>query len=66
MSDSDMWNNLKWEINTLATGVGVRGIGGNQIDEAIFTFDLREPDGNAQIDREVVFTCMDGEWRAEG
>lgn len=61
-----MWSSLKWEISTLASGTGVRSITGDQDEEAIFTFDLRTPDGNADIDREVVFLCKNGDWRAEG
>ena len=63
-AEPEMWANLKWEIQTLASGTGVKNIEGDQEEEAIFQFDLRTSD--ALIDREVVFLCKDGDWRAEG
>ena len=63
--DSDsQWNNLKIEMQVISSGLGVTKIeelnGGRRI---VFFFEHPVYKG---CDREVVFTCTDGEWRAEG
>lgn len=57
------WENLKSEIFAIATGTGVTRIEGDQTTTAVFYF--RHPKVE-QMDREVVFVCTDGDWRAEG
>lgn len=57
------WANLASEIAAIAAGRGVDRIEGDQKTRAIFYFQhpLIE-----KCDREVVFICKNGEWRAEG
>jgi hypothetical protein len=57
------WQNLIAEIRAISVGVGVNRIGGDQVKVACFFFAHPTLDG---CDREVVFTCSAGEWRAEG
>ncbi len=57
------WNHLKAEINALARGIGVTKIEGDQTSQAIFFFEHPTLKG---CDREVGFSCVNGEWRAEG
>ena len=52
----------KLQIASLATGEGVKKIEGDQASQAIFSFE----GGIDGCDREVAFTCVNGEWRAEG
>ena len=59
------WDNLKLELQVIASGRGVTKIdemedGGNQV---VFSFQHPVYSG---CDREVVFICNNGEWRAEG
>lgn len=57
------WNNLVAEIAAIRSGRGVDRIEGDQITRAVFYFShpLLQ-----NCDREVSFTCVHGEWRAEG
>ena len=57
------WNHLKSEINALAKGIGVTKIEGDQTSQAIFFFEHPTLKG---CDREVSFSCVNNEWRAEG
>ena len=57
------WRNLISEIATIQSGRGVDRIDGDQVSRAVFYFEhpLLE-----KCDREVIFVCNGGEWRAEG
>lgn len=57
------WRNLISEIAAIRCGKGVDRIEGDQVNRAVFFFShpLLE-----KCDREVSFTCINGEWRAEG
>mmetsp|Transcript_19335 Transcript_19335/g.28453 ORF Transcript_19335/g.28453 Transcript_19335/m.28453 type:complete len:165 (-) Transcript_19335:418-912(-) len=57
------WTNLVAEIAAIRCGQGVDRIEGDQMSKAVFFFThpLLE-----KCDREVAFTCVNGEWRAEG
>eukprot|EP00560_Eucampia_antarctica_P007719 CAMPEP_0197827660 /NCGR_PEP_ID=MMETSP1437-20131217/4395_1 /TAXON_ID=49252 ORGANISM="Eucampia antarctica, Strain CCMP1452" /NCGR_SAMPLE_ID=MMETSP1437 /ASSEMBLY_ACC=CAM_ASM_001096 /LENGTH=156 /DNA_ID=CAMNT_0043428597 /DNA_START=57 /DNA_END=530 /DNA_ORIENTATION=+ len=57
------WKNLVAEIVAIAAGRGVQKIEGDQ--ESIATFFFEHPNFKG-CDREVGFTCIGGEWRAEG
>mmetsp|Transcript_17989 Transcript_17989/g.22022 ORF Transcript_17989/g.22022 Transcript_17989/m.22022 type:complete len:162 (-) Transcript_17989:874-1359(-) len=57
------WFNLIVEIEAIARGKGVTKIEGDQKSRAIFHFEHPTLKG---CDREVSFTCVGGEWRAEG
>lgn len=57
------WTNLAAEITALSIGQGIREIQGDQIHRAVFFFEHPLLPG---CDREVCFTCVNGEWRAEG
>jgi hypothetical protein len=56
------WANLAAEIEAVAEGKA-SSIEGDQITKAVFF--LAHP-LIANCDREMGFTCVDGEWRAEG
>ena len=58
------WINLRLEIAVCASGKSVSRIEGDQETRAVFFFP--SPNKNFDFDREVIFTCTDGEWRAEG
>jgi len=60
--DGTEWANLKQEIAAIAGGQLVKGILGNQTTKAKFMF---QHPTQAMCDREVVFTCVNGDWRAE-
>ena len=62
--DKDRWAALAAELILIASGQGVHNIVGNQRDKAEFHF--RVPGEREFITREVVFTCIGGDWRAEG
>jgi hypothetical protein len=57
------WNNLVAEIAAMRAGAGVDKIEGDQVNKATFYFvhPLLQ-----NCDREVVFNCVNGEWRAHG
>lgn len=57
------WTNLIAEVAAIAAGRGVTKIEGDQITKAVFFFQHPLFPG---CDREVSFTCTNGEWRAEG
>ena len=57
------WKNLTSEIAAIASGKGVNKIEGDQVTDAIFFF---QNPIYKECDREVSFTCLGGEWRAEG
>lgn len=57
------WAHLVAEMAALALGKGVAKIEGDQTTQAVFFFEHPTLVG---CDREVAFTCIDGEWRAEG
>lgn len=51
------------EMRVLASGDGVRRVLGDQVQRCEFHYAMP---GRAFIGREVVFVCVDAEWRAEG
>jgi hypothetical protein len=57
------WEVLASEMRVLSSGDGVRKVIGDQVRRCEFHYAMP---GRAFIGREVVFTCTDGEWRAEG
>ena len=57
------WFNLAAEITAICDGMGVKQIHGDQVRTAVFFFQHPVLEG---CDREVAFTCVGGEWRAEG
>ena len=61
--DDDEWAALSSEIQAIAAGATVEKIEGNQKTRAVFFFPHPTLE---RCDREVVFVCVDDEWRAEG
>ena len=61
--DVDEWAALSSEIQAIADGASVEKIEGNQTTKAVFFFPHPFLE---RCDREVVFVCVEGEWRAEG
>ena len=61
--DDDEWAALAAEIQAIAAGATVEKIDGDQTTKAVFFFPHPTL---ARCDREVVFVCVEGEWRAEG
>ena len=61
--DDDEWAALSAEIQAIAAGATVEKIEGDQTTKAVFFFPHPTLE---RCDREVVFVCVDGEWRAEG
>ena len=61
--DNAEWAALSSEIQAIAAGATVQKIEGNQKTRAIFFFPHPTLE---RCDREVVFVCVNGEWRAEG
>lgn len=57
------WLHLAAEISAICDGKGVDQIEGDQVQTAVFFFQHPILEG---CDREVAFTCVGGEWRAEG
>lgn len=57
------WQNLVAEITAIAAGKGVKKIEGDQESTATFFFEHPNFEG---CDREVSFTCIGGDWRADG
>ena len=57
------WSSLAGEILAIVEGSRVFKIIGDQQTQCEFKFLQLE---NAQIQREVVFVCQEGDWRAEG
>jgi len=63
LRDDGNWRNLVGEIGALASGETVTRIAGDQTTTVTFFFPHPL---QAKCDREVVFVCVGGEWRAEG
>ena len=61
--DDAEWAALASEIQAIADGATTEKIEGDQKKRAIFFFPHPTL---ARCDREVVFVCVEGEWRAEG
>ena len=61
--DDAEWAALSSEIQAIAAGATVEKIEGDQTTKAVFFFPHPTL---ARCDREVVFVCVEGEWRAEG
>ena len=61
--DDDEWGALSAEIQAIAAGATVEKIDGDQTTKAVFFFPHPTLE---RCDREVVFVCVEGEWRAEG
>jgi hypothetical protein len=61
--DDAEWAALSSEIRAIADGATVEKIEGNQTTRAVFFFPHPTLE---RCDREVVFVCVEGEWRAEG
>ena len=61
--DDAEWAALSAEIQAIADGATVEKIDGNQEKRAVFFFPHPTLE---RCDREVVFVCVEGEWRAEG
>ena len=61
--DDDEWAALAAEIQAIADGATVEKIEGDQETRAVFFFPHPTLE---RCDREVVFLCVEGEWRAEG
>ena len=61
--DEAEWAALAAEIQAIADGTTVEKIDGNQTTKAVFFFPHPTLE---RCDREVVFVCVEGEWRAEG
>ena len=62
-SNAEQWGNLAAEISSIKWGTRVKKILGDQITTATFCFPHPFYE---QVDREVTFGQVDGEWRAEG
>ena len=61
--DDAEWAALSAEIQAIADGATVEKIEGDQETRAVFFFPHPFLE---RCDREVVFVCVEGEWRAEG
>jgi hypothetical protein len=61
--DVERWRVIAAEVTALARGEGVTRVLGDQKTSAEFRFTMP---GRDFIGREVVFTCVGGEWRAQG
>ena len=61
--DDAEWAALSAEIQAIADGGTVEKIEGDEKTRTIFFFPHPTL---ARCDREVVFVCVEGEWRAEG
>lgn len=63
-SDPSRWEQLKTEVTLIADGSRVHTIVGDQRTRAEFRYFM--PNQSLNINREVVFVCENGDWRAEG
>ena len=61
--DDAEWAALSAEIQAIADGATVEKIEGDQTTKAVFFFPHPTLE---RCDREVVFVCVENEWRAEG
>jgi hypothetical protein len=63
LQNDENWRNVVAEIAALVSGESVTSISGDQVRSATFVFPHPlQP----MCDREVVFICSAGEWRADG
>lgn len=62
-SDDEEWAAIAAEVQAIADGATVAKIEGDQTKKAVFFFPHPTL---VRCDREVVFVCATGEWRAEG
>ena len=62
--DATRWKQLVEELTLIADGSKVTKIVGDQVTKAEFRYFM--PNQQLSIQREVVFTCENGDWRAEG
>ena len=62
--DATRWKQLVEELTLIADGSKVTKIVGDQVTKAEFRYFM--PSQQLNIQREVVFTCENGDWRAEG
>ena len=61
--DDAEWAALAAELQAIADGASVEKIEGDEKTRAVFFFPHPTLE---RCDREVVFVCVEGEWRAEG
>ena len=61
--DDAEWAALAAELQAIAAGATVEKIEGDEKTRAVFFFPHPTLE---RCDREVVFVCVEGEWRAEG
>ena len=61
--DDAEWAALAAELQAIAAGATVEKIDGDQTTKAVFFFPHPTLE---RCDREVVFVCVENEWRAEG
>ena len=61
--DDAEWAALAAELQAIADGTTTDKIEGDQTTKAVFFFPHPTLE---RCDREVVFVCVEGEWRAEG
>ena len=61
--DDEEWADIAAEVQAIADGATVAKIEGDQTKKAVFFFPHPTL---VRCDREVVFVCATGEWRAEG
>lgn len=62
--DATRWEQLAAEVTLIADGSRVNTIVGDQQTRAEFRYFM--PNQSLNINREVVFICENGDWRAEG
>ena len=62
--DKERWEQLKAELVLIADGSRVNSIVGDQRTRAEFRYFM--PNQSLNINREVVFVCQNGDWRADG
>ncbi|KAK3276633.1 hypothetical protein CYMTET_15309 [Cymbomonas tetramitiformis] len=62
-TDPVRWQQMAAEMQLIALGVGVTKIFGDQQTSAEYHFCMP---GHEFIERQVVFRCYNGDWRAEG
>jgi|TARA_B110000977_G_scaffold201228_1_gene294862 hypothetical protein len=62
--DATRWKQLVEELSLIANGSRVTKIVGDQVSKAEFRYFM--PNQELSIHREVMFTCENGDWRADG
>ena len=65
-ADAERWASLGAEVAALAQGLGVKRVVGDQVSRAEFRYLMPGRKPGVTINREVVFVCVEGDWRAEG